>query len=154
MNFQCYLPSANKFTVHSGGMALPMINIISSSGKALQYALTIFFFSFPVFFHSDEIQIPVRFLPYLTDIFRIEFSHEEMSPCVLILTLKGIYPTTLDIKGSNCQFKNGIVINLLRHQLSCSLGQSYLVLHFVCPSFFHKSIQTASMACAIFIIIS
>jgi hypothetical protein len=98
------------------------------------------FFLFLYFFHWDKIQVPVHFLQSLT--LRIEFSHEEISPRVLALTIKGIAPTNLGIKCANCQFKNGIVINLMRRQLRCILGQACLVLNLLCASFFHKSIQT------------
>jgi hypothetical protein len=66
-----------------------------------------------IFSHWDKIQIPVHFLQSLTEIFGIEFFHEEISPRVLALMLKDISPTTLGIKGATCQLKNGIVINLL-----------------------------------------
>jgi hypothetical protein len=52
LNFQRSLPIANQFTVHSGGMALPMMDLILSYGKALSYAFTIgvylFLYSFPL----------------------------------------------------------------------------------------------------------
>jgi hypothetical protein len=97
------------------------------------------FLKFLHVFHLDKIQVPVHFLQYLTDFIRIEFSHEEISQRVLALMLNGVYPTTLVIKCASCQLKNGIVINLLRHQIHFILGESCLVLKFLFPSFFHKS---------------
>jgi hypothetical protein len=83
-------------------------------------------------------------MQYLTELFRIEFSYEDISPSLLALTIKSVSPTTLGVKCANCQFKNGIITNMLYRQLSCSLGQSCLAFKLLGPSFFHKSIQTAS----------
>jgi hypothetical protein len=71
--------------------------------------ILLFYYTFS---HWNKIQVPVHFLQFLTEFLSIEFFHEEISPRVLALPLKGISPTTLGVKITNCQFKNGIVINM------------------------------------------
>jgi hypothetical protein len=46
LNLQGSFPSDNKFTVHSGGIARPIIDLISSSGNDFPYALIVLSDSF------------------------------------------------------------------------------------------------------------
>jgi hypothetical protein len=97
-----------------------------------------------MFSHWYEIQIRAHFLQSLTEIFRIEFPHEEISAHLLALMLKSVSPTTLGIKYAIYQLKNGIIINMLCRHISRSLGQACLVFNILGPSLFHKGIQNAS----------
>jgi hypothetical protein len=80
-------------------MALPMMDLISSSGNDFPYAFWVF--SVPVFFNGDKIQKLVQILQSLTKFFWVEFTHEKISSRVLGLPLKGAYPSTLDVKSAD-----------------------------------------------------
>jgi hypothetical protein len=135
------LPVANRFNVHSGGMALPMMDLISSSGTTCPYAILLGL----LFFNWNVIQILAHFFQSLTEFLRVELSHEKVSSRVLALALKSTTPSTLDVKSSHGQFKYYVVTNLLFSQLHLLLGHSNLVLGNLSSSFIHKRIQSASI---------
>jgi hypothetical protein len=81
------------------------MDLISSSGNDFPYALIVLSDTV-VFFNWDVIQILVEVLQCLTELFWVEFSHEKISSHIFSLPLIGISPSTLDVKSTNCQFKN------------------------------------------------